>query len=90
MRAQYRSHKQFSKPTSVSHILSGEGNGAHGAYLFHSFVDFIPFLLLMTISEQLLMTCRTPMNTGETHWTFSFRPLLPSLPRPSTRSPQPT
>lgn len=49
---------------------------------FILFVDFIPFLLLVTVLEQMLMTCRTPMNTGETLRTFSFRPLLPSLPRP--------
>lgn len=49
---------------------------------FILFVDFIPFLLLVTVLEQMLMTCRTPLNTGETLRTFSFCPLLPSLPRP--------
>lgn len=64
---------------------------------FILFVDFIPFLLLVTVFEQMLMTCRAPMNTGETLRTFSFRPLLPSLPRPvhslstiDQRKPKPT
>lgn len=68
-----------------------------GRVCFILCVDFIPFLLLMTVLEQMLMTCRTPMNTGETLRTFSSRPLLPSLPRPvhslastDQRKPKPT